>query len=248
MTYQELLASNEPPSYPNLLKCAEWKEKRMQILDRDNHQCTKCSNTKSYNHLNFHVYFKPGSLIAPPAVYNYRISLAEYKTRFEIDSIAIYHTKPHPFLYGVSNRYTLFAVAPPVIHMDRQEISIGFFQKYKEGALYPIILPTLSNKVVSIHEPLVAKEAIELHVHHRYYVVNSLPWEYEDDALVTMCHQCHWQEHQENGILVYQSEPGGLRELNVQLCTRCSGAGFLPEYRHVQGGVCFKCMGQRFTL
>ena len=26
-------------------------------------------------------------------------------------------------------------------------------------------------------------------------------------------------------------------------CTRCNGSGCLPEYRRIQGGVCFKCEG-----
>src|SRR5260370_4869913 len=35
----------------------------------------------------------------------------------------------------------------------------------------------------------------ELHVHHRYYVQGKLPWEYPDEALITLCKQCHaWVE------------------------------------------------------
>ncbi len=26
-------------------------------------------------------------------------------------------------------------------------------------------------------------------------------------------------------------------------CPRCSGRGYLPQYKHVQGGVCFRCGG-----
>ena len=219
----------------------------MQILGRDGHICTECSTTQSYNHINFHVHFKPDHFITPSSFFNYRIPLAEYKARFEIGSITIYKAKPYPFLYGVSNRYTLFAVAGQELEKDSQERSVGFFQNYKRGALYPVILPNLPVDKLTIHEPLVSTEAIELHVHHKYYVLGRLPWEYEDDALITMCHHCHWQVHQDNEILVYQSGPDGLRETAAQLCTKCSGAGFLPEYRHVQGGICFKCMGNRYT-
>lgn len=31
----------------------------------------------------------------------------------------------------------------------------------------------------------------ELHVHHRYYLRNHDPWDYENDALVTLCMDCH---------------------------------------------------------
>lgn len=30
-----------------------------------------------------------------------------------------------------------------------------------------------------------------LHVHHRYYLRGKKPWEYEDDALITLCEDCH---------------------------------------------------------
>lgn len=33
-----------------------------------------------------------------------------------------------------------------------------------------------------------------LHVHHRYYIAGKDPWEYEDEALVTLCESCHANE------------------------------------------------------
>lgn len=34
-----------------------------------------------------------------------------------------------------------------------------------------------------------------LHVHHKYYVFGRQPWEYPDQALVTLCNYCHSEEH-----------------------------------------------------
>lgn len=34
-----------------------------------------------------------------------------------------------------------------------------------------------------------------LHVHHRFYLKGSEPWEYENDALRTLCEQCHAIRH-----------------------------------------------------
>lgn len=31
----------------------------------------------------------------------------------------------------------------------------------------------------------------ELHVHHKYYVRGRSPWEYDDEALATLCEPCH---------------------------------------------------------
>lgn len=30
-----------------------------------------------------------------------------------------------------------------------------------------------------------------LHIHHRYYLKNKDPWDYPNDALVTLCENCH---------------------------------------------------------
>lgn len=34
-----------------------------------------------------------------------------------------------------------------------------------------------------------------LHVHHKGYVSSLLPWEYPDDALITLCESCHQEVH-----------------------------------------------------
>jgi len=34
-----------------------------------------------------------------------------------------------------------------------------------------------------------------LYVHHRYYEWDSMPWDYPDEALITLCEDCHDQEH-----------------------------------------------------
>ena len=34
-----------------------------------------------------------------------------------------------------------------------------------------------------------------------------------------------------------------IREIIV--CNRCGGRGELPQYRHVEGGICFKCRGNK---
>lgn len=83
-----------------------------------------------------------------------------------------------------------------------------------------------------------------LHVHHKYYVINRLPWEYKDSALVTLCNWCHWELHKNEKVQVYLED--GVTVANYNLCIRCNGAGWFPEYKHVEGGVCFKCRGSRF--
>jgi len=41
-----------------------------------------------------------------------------------------------------------------------------------------------------------------LHVHHRYYEPNTDPWDYQNQVLVTLCNNCHEEEHDST---IYQS-------------------------------------------
>ena len=34
-----------------------------------------------------------------------------------------------------------------------------------------------------------------LNVHHKQYRVDRLPWQYPDDALITLCEDCHVEIH-----------------------------------------------------
>lgn len=38
-------------------------------------------------------------------------------------------------------------------------------------------------------------EERQLHVHHLFYLPNTDPWEYTDDALITYCDYCHNAAH-----------------------------------------------------
>jgi 5-methylcytosine-specific restriction endonuclease McrA len=41
--------------------------------------------------------------------------------------------------------------------------------------------------------------AFNFHIHHKYYVANREPWEYPDDALITLCSYCHEWIHTYRG-------------------------------------------------
>ena len=40
----------------------------------------------------------------------------------------------------------------------------------------------------------------ELHVHHKYYLPDKMPWEVPDDCLITLCRVCHEKEHRGRDI------------------------------------------------
>ena len=53
-----------------------------------------------------------------------------------------------------------------------------------------------------------------LHVHHKYYVFGRLPWEYPDQALITLCNTCHSKEH--NLTRPQEYRPGSLELLEIE--------------------------------
>lgn len=89
-------------------------------------------------------------------------------------------------------------------------------------------------------------EEVELQVHHKHYIEGRDPWEYYDSELVTLCGECHRAYHERYTVPFYIEINGEMHEVHREPCTRCHGAGYFPEYRHVEGGVCFRCWGQRY--
>lgn len=85
-----------------------------------------------------------------------------------------------------------------------------------------------------------------LNVHHRYYIFGNDPWDYADDALVSLCERCHKLVHETLAPLVYTHSSNGLKILKLTPCKRCGGYGFFSEYRHVQDGICFRCKGAKY--
>lgn len=83
-----------------------------------------------------------------------------------------------------------------------------------------------------------------LNVHHKYYINGLMPWEYDDDALVTLCQECHKKRH-ETAIPKYKTLSKNIIDCcYCHKCDRCCGSGYLPQYNYIQNGICFKCGGE----
>ena len=59
---------------------------------------------------------------------------------------------------------------------------------------YYLLMPHDEDMYHTVYEPLV------LHVHHLYYVQSKYLWEYENNALVTLCNYCHLEVHKTETI------------------------------------------------
>lgn len=90
------------------------------------------------------------------------------------------------------------------------------------------------------------KDPVILHVHHLFYIWEYLPWEYELDALVTVCHACHEFIHKTEKIFTYIN-----KDLNetmlLNTCSKCFGTGYLSQYDYFQNGICFSCGGYKYS-
>jgi hypothetical protein len=89
------------------------------------------------------------------------------------------------------------------------------------------------------------EKSSELHVHHNYYIKDSMPWEIDDSALTSLCRKCHTKRHEKENIKVYKKNNGQLiiTDQYYIKCTRCNGTGYLPQFKHVEDGICFLCHG-----
>lgn len=89
------------------------------------------------------------------------------------------------------------------------------------------------------------RKNISNHVHHTYYVDDSLPWDIEPTGLITLCNDCHNKRH-ENSVIPVQprrNSSATLATVKNLYCPHCHGSGYLPQFKHVENGICFKCRG-----
>lgn len=126
------------------------------------------------------------------------------------------------------------------------------FEKVLANKIYLLINYANDHNIISVNygDTLVvmslssSKEAVfnGLNVHHTYYIKGRKPWEYGNDTLVTLCENCHKKRHEKAPTPIYASDMS-LMGLTT-ICPRCGGSGYLPQYSHVEHGICFKCGGE----
>jgi len=274
MTYQEQL--NSP----------EWKNKRENIILRDNWKCQSCYNEKlkegctkevvyrqslqsnsevdTFHSLQARLGYAPKSVKSARRYLGY-FSNSETKHYLELllaisEKEADYIENHTDFLRlkasGSLNDYQL-EVTPQTwyqmkwinnqindsgIMLGKILKQYGVFEKPKRMMLRPEEYEVYEQERLSIKENYLFVRG--LHVHHQYYQVGKLAWEYPNDALITLCWICHEKLHQNQKIKVLNED--GLCIDGYSYCSKCFGAGEFPEFRHVQNGICFKCDGAKY--
>jgi len=251
MNYSELLDNfiNEPfVPYSELLKTNEWKQKRNIISIRDNSTCTCCGLKQSLRFNDFNITFDSNDKLVSISLENFNKSIDYIKEKLNIKLISILRSPNNynNFCGATENGYLFLVDWERIEGKSRDELVI-FEGITLKGNKYFI----MSNKFEDLSEykfavPLFTKNRIVMNVHHKYYVTDRLPWDYEDDALVMLCNWCHWKLHEETVVPIYSLRNNELVELAYTPCPRCNGTGELPQFSHVQGGTCFKCHGYRY--
>jgi hypothetical protein len=86
-----------------------------------------------------------------------------------------------------------------------------------------------------------------INVHHTYYIKNNLPWNYPDEALITLCSFCHQEYHdnKENIVPVYTDETKQ-KQVPKKTCIICNGSGYRSEFSYYLNGICFHCNGMGY--
>jgi hypothetical protein len=136
----------------------------------------------------------------------------------------------------------------------RCQLCKGFETSYRNDKLewynVSFIFWTDLDKKERVSQPIMPTytpdKPYNLQIHHKKYILNRLPWIYDNIDLQTLCNYCHAETHDNEIIPIYDESGHKLTDYSV--CDRCHGTGIIPEFKHVQHGVCFKCNGDRFNV
>ncbi len=118
---------------------------------------------------------------------------------------------------------------------------------YDECIIIDSICQKSSGKIIILSKPLLVptkptEEFLRLNVHHKCYRRGREPWEYDEKELITLCPDCHKELHELTEIPVLDEKNRIISSLSK--CDRCGGFGYIPEYKHIESGICFKCWGE----
>jgi len=212
-------------NYIEQLQTDEWKIKREGILARDNYSCKICGRKRS-SFLRLSNNF---------GIKSYDFLKSNNWAILHIDDIGrevlILDGKK-----GFVNSAIFVTESDDKITLENLKFALQNDEKIPKG-----------KQLICFTENISEKDKFpDLNIHHKYYVAGSKAWEYKDEALITMCCDCHQKEHQNQTIPVYNHLWQVL--YNAKICEKCNGSGFLPEFHYYENGICFRCGGHGALL
>lgn len=239
-------------NYQEQLLDSNWKNKRNRILIRDSNKCQNCFNTKIIN-------------LGIPALIvnkfdNHQVSIFDItnrKTTFaELFDSSYNHQKYTGvicfYIQSMKRKIIIGITGHTIINQNKGFSYSGILNDDLESKnkledffySYYNVEEAKNFLIKKSKSQIEWKYIFNLHVHHKYYRKGLLAWEYPDEALITLCWDCHEALH-ENSVISEFDKFGNILENKIP-CSKCYGAGWFPQFSHVDYGVCFQCSGNRF--
>ncbi len=240
-------------SYYDDLLDDRWKKKRQKIIERDSHKCKNCNNnflkedfkreinglSGSHNQKIIFIPFLSKGRIC--TYYDTEILSALSGGEFYVIYYDVIGDNHFSKVYGIQQLLCDKTSKESVLSFDDIEIKLKILgEKITRIRNNPDEYISSQEKKGQTRWSYVQG----LHVHHTYYQYGLFAWEYPDASLETYCWKCHEEIHAETKIPCRDKNGNLMNYLTP--CGRCSGAGYFPEYRHVQQGRCFECNGARY--
>ncbi|MBK7805175.1 MAG: hypothetical protein IPJ51_02575 [Saprospiraceae bacterium] len=259
--------------YRSLLDDDNWKRKRKEILYRDNYECQRCGVSKNLtmntdfvkfgdviNRLSFEflddmiLKYKLAKINFIPEWedglgVNYDLETICKTNIFEIDKskpedyfVTVHYVNKDKIKYPFNG--SLINNLKPNIFLNN--CTNASLIKHVRGQISNILDVDLEGiwLINSKYKENYRKNGNVLHVHHKCYRMDQEIWEQPDVEYTTLCNICHKIVHEHQMIPFYNSENIVIQ--NMITCSRCSGNGYLSEFKHVQSGICFRCRGKRY--
>src|SRR5690554_3296351 len=205
MTYQELLQTDN------------WRQKRQEILLRDDHKCQRCGVSKNNTDLDSKLLFmgKGGDLIDKSFDFcffenpNSNVSLVSIKYANKVEMICktdIYKStinKNHTYVI-VENFVEKDFIKYPFNGTTEPQIKDNIFLKNdtNESLITYIRDKVIKDERIDVDlegfflieygiEHYVSKNKFSLHVHHKCYRKDVDIWAQDNDDYITLCNICH---------------------------------------------------------
>ncbi len=257
-------------TYIELLQSVEWVKKRNEIINRDENKCQSCFNQKYLEKtiLPFNVRPHADKSILLLGEAPFEIIVDKKKSYFSDlkkkskESILIILDTLDGKIQVLGNCVLNISFTNDDLMREHENLINKQLEKYdtarKDAIKKYLMDTTLKNNLELkksffyryLRENIDNENSIRwfniknLHVHHKYYQIGKLPWEYPNEALVTLCWDCHETLHKNLHIPLINEL--GLRIGKLRPCSRCFGAGSFPEFSHIQNGICFRCYGAKY--
>ncbi|MDN3581692.1 hypothetical protein [Mucilaginibacter flavus] len=231
-------------TYADLLNDENWKLKRKEIIQRDGSKCQCCQN------LNLLVDTNIGILNYSRKNDNgvFFEFYASDKLKGIIHQTIFLKKGSYLFPFKIPNQYIGYVDTNSIDKNWGKVIAIRNRTELKEELPFTIFESGFIEKALTLNKKKSNdyewRHVPALHVHHTYYQVDLTPWQYPNHSLMTLCWVCHERLHK-NALIPFRDK-NGEEIAKLTPCLKCHGAGYFPQWRHIEQGICFQCGGAKY--